>query len=398
MTTGKALNGKPYAGNPHVRFDEGAGAPRHSGRSALLYSVEKAVVLLLAVVCLGECGKAEMSSTSIGESEASREKDARAKLQSVTNDYVHEVVEEAKGVRVIYTDGVFDDDIRRVAKRRGIELEPISIMERGVDSLRVAITNGEDVALQFGFDLWKRAGTGLPLCGGVLARTGKMLEEDRQRGIETARRLGERILELHKEELVDATTDKELKDKILFIQWRVARIARMRAEHEARMGQSEQARKDADLADRLDENNAVLTKLKREMIKARERALRVMTPHEALRMQLSRLDFSEARRLAEPILKDDPDDPEANFAMGIDYYGKKQWARSEEYLRRCLIKRPRQPAVWNNLALICLHTERYDEGLELAQKALDLIPNSAEVKDTIKQLKDAREKAEIRKR
>ena len=37
MTTGKALNGKPYAGNPHVRFDEGAGAPRHSGRSALLY-------------------------------------------------------------------------------------------------------------------------------------------------------------------------------------------------------------------------------------------------------------------------------------------------------------------------------------------------------------------------
>ena len=31
------MQGKPYAGNPHVRFDEGAGAPRHSGRSALLY-------------------------------------------------------------------------------------------------------------------------------------------------------------------------------------------------------------------------------------------------------------------------------------------------------------------------------------------------------------------------
>ena len=244
-------------------------------------SVEKAVVLLLAVVCLGGCGKAEMSSTSIGESEASKEKDARAKLQSVTNDYVHEVVEEAKGVRVIYTDGAFDDDIRRVAKRRGIELEPISIMERGVDSLRAAVTNGEDVALQFGFDLWKRAGKELPLCGGVLARTGKMLEEDRQRGIEAARRLGERILELHKEELVDATTDKELKGKILFIQWRVARIARMRAEHEARMGQSEQARKDADLADRLDENNAVLTKLKREMIKAREQALKAREKAEA---------------------------------------------------------------------------------------------------------------------
>ena len=31
------MQGKPYAGNPHVRFDEGAGASRHSGRSALLY-------------------------------------------------------------------------------------------------------------------------------------------------------------------------------------------------------------------------------------------------------------------------------------------------------------------------------------------------------------------------
>ena len=39
MTTGKALNGKPYAGNPHVRFDEGEVAsvamPR---RGSLLYN------------------------------------------------------------------------------------------------------------------------------------------------------------------------------------------------------------------------------------------------------------------------------------------------------------------------------------------------------------------------
>ena len=41
MTTGKALNGKPYAGNPHVRFDEGevasAAMPR---RGSLLYKEE----------------------------------------------------------------------------------------------------------------------------------------------------------------------------------------------------------------------------------------------------------------------------------------------------------------------------------------------------------------------
>ena len=34
MATGKALNGKPYAGNPHVRFDEGEVA---SAAGSLLY-------------------------------------------------------------------------------------------------------------------------------------------------------------------------------------------------------------------------------------------------------------------------------------------------------------------------------------------------------------------------
>jgi len=237
-------------------------------RKAKTMGMRHVLLLLASVVSMTGWGRGGILSDLF------RWHDAQTKAQAVIDDYVREVVEEAKGVRVIYTDGALDDDIRREAKRRGIELEPISIMERGVDSLRAAVTNGEDVALQLGFDLWKRAGKELPLCSGVLARTGKMLEEDRQRGIEAARRLGERILELYKEELVDVTTDKELKDKILFVQWRIACIAHMRAEHEVRMGQSEQARKDADLADRLDENNAVLKKIKRKMIKAREQALK----------------------------------------------------------------------------------------------------------------------------
>ena len=358
----------------------------------------KTVVLLLAVVCLGGCGKAETSSTSSGGSEVRGEGDALAKLQSVTNDYVREVVEEAKGVRVIYTEGAFDDDIRHEAKRRGIELEPISIMDGGINSLRAALKNDKDVALQLGFENWKRAGKELPLCSGVLARTGKMPEEDRQRGIEAARRLGDRILELYKEKLIDTTPDKGLKEKILLVQWRIARIARMRAEREERMGQSEVARKDADLADRLDAHNANLQKILQDMEKVIEQTLEGLSPREALQKTLARCDFTRARRYAEQILADDPNDPDANFAMGMDYYTKKKWTRAEEHLRRCLIKRPRQPVYWNNLAMICLYTERYDEGLKWAQRALEIIPDSAEVKDAIKQLKDAREKAEARKR
>ena len=42
MATGKALNGKPYAGNPHVRFDEGEVAPAATPRrGSLLYTTDK---------------------------------------------------------------------------------------------------------------------------------------------------------------------------------------------------------------------------------------------------------------------------------------------------------------------------------------------------------------------
>ena len=51
VTTGKALDGKPYAGNPHVRFDEGEVAPAAKPRrGSLLYNdrvseTDKAIVL-----------------------------------------------------------------------------------------------------------------------------------------------------------------------------------------------------------------------------------------------------------------------------------------------------------------------------------------------------------------
>ena len=52
MTTGKALNGKPYAGNPHVRFDEGdvasAATPR---RGSLLYTAEKLYKKTMMRIC-----------------------------------------------------------------------------------------------------------------------------------------------------------------------------------------------------------------------------------------------------------------------------------------------------------------------------------------------------------
>ena len=51
MATGKALDGKPYAGNPHVRFDEGEVAPATTPRrGSLLYKHSTTIALPLALL------------------------------------------------------------------------------------------------------------------------------------------------------------------------------------------------------------------------------------------------------------------------------------------------------------------------------------------------------------
>jgi len=249
------------------------------------------------------------------------------------------------------------------------------------------------VAIQLGFELWKRDGKELPPCSGVLSRPVGMSEEDRLRGVEAASALADRILDIYYDGGPSKSAGARVNELFLIVQWRISRIARMRAEREDRAGNKQLSLKDVSISDRLDHNNASLNRILRDMEKVRERTLRSVTPRESLQMSLARADFALARRFAEPILSADPNDPDANFAVGMSYYQQKQWTRAEEFLRRCLIKSPKQPAVWNNLAMVCFHTERYDEGLKHAHRALEVIPESAEVKDTIKKLSEARDAA-----
>ena len=55
-------HGEPYAGNLHVRFDEGAGVPDNKGRSALLYTLGRILSLCLSPDEEGE-GVCEMALT-----------------------------------------------------------------------------------------------------------------------------------------------------------------------------------------------------------------------------------------------------------------------------------------------------------------------------------------------
>ena len=344
-------------------------------------------------------------------------------MLSIVRDYAKEVLAECGNVKWIFTDGAFDSWLELAAAAEGRSIKAISMMADNSPREQYLRTRGEtnqedritlsigapmalramvrdhaerlgEIAIQLGFEMWKRDGKEIPLCSGVISRPGGMPEDERIRGVDAANALADRILDIYYRGGPSKSAGKLANELFLFVQWRIARIARMRAERADREGKTHQALKDVSISDQLDHNNASLSRIIHDMDKMRERTLKAITPRESLQLALARADFALARRYAEPILEDDPDDPNANFGVGMSYYTQKQWARAEEYLRRCLIKKPKEPAVWNNLAMLCMYTERYDEALKCANRALELIPDSAEVKDTIKQIEEARKNAQ----
>ena len=83
----------------------------------------------------------------------------------------------------------------------------------------------------------------------------------------------------------------------------------------------------------------------------------------------------------------------ANFGMGMYYYTSHQYALAEKHMNVCLKRNPRQPAFWNNIAVIQMHLGRFKEARVNARKALELLPDSAEIKKTLSQIDEAEKKA-----
>lgn len=347
-------------------------------------------------------------------------------MLKIVNDYGREVLSECGDAKWIFTDGSFDSYLELAAAESGKTLRALSMMsgnspreqfirQRDVTDKedRMVLAVGapmalrswmrdkpermKDAAIQLGFELWKRDGKEIPVCSGVLSRPFGMTPEACAKGVAAANALADRILQIYANGGPARSAGHLANQLFLFVQWRISRLARMRAERADRAGDTKGALKDVKLSDELDNNNASLQRILSDMEKARATTLKQVTPREGLQLALARADFALARRYAEPILEANPEDPNANFGVGMSYFMQKQWARAEEYLRRCLVKKPKEPAIWNNLAMICKETGRFDEGIQNAQKALEIIPDSAEVKDTIQQIKKAKEEAAKKK-
>ncbi len=338
-------------------------------------------------------------------------------MLGVVSDAARETAEECRDVEYIFTDGGLDAAVELAAAEKGGHLTALSMMGGSEDSREIylrtrGVTNAEDkvllksgapdvlrtwvrtrpdkakdYAVQIGFELWQRHGRPMPACSGLVARPEGLSPEEAKRGAEAARALARRVLAIYEWGNPDGTVDRSLRNAFLFAQWRLAILARHRANAYDEAGERELAMEDTQLADELDRKNAALDNIRATMAWASKRKLERMTAREGLRRGLSRADFALARPFALSVLDVSPDDPSANFAIGMDFFVQGQYVRAQTYLERCLKSRPNDPAVLNNLAQCHLRRGDPKGALPYAERALEILPNAHEVRRTVERIK-----------
>ena len=349
-------------------------------------------------------------------------------MLGVVADTAQEAAEECRGVDYLFTDGGLDaavelaaasagrrlyalsrmgapDDPRDVYLRtRGVaDAEDRALLERGAaDALRTWVRTrpekADACAVQIGFELWQRDGKPIPECAGLVARPAGFAPGVAERGAAAARELAGRVLALYDAGDPDDIADRALRDAFLFAQWRLALLARHRANAYDARDARELALEETRLADALDRNNGALGRIYATMAWASKKKLERMTPQEGLRIQLARADFARARAFARSVLDVAPDDPAANFALGMDFFVQGQYTRAQAFLERCLERRPNDPAVLNNLAQCRLRRGDPAGALPYAERAQAVLPDAPEVKRTLERVRAALGKRKLAER
>ena len=355
-----------------------------------------------------------------------RVKTTTRQMLTIVGDAIAATVREAGNAKFLFSDGNLDAAIEIESARHGGSLTCHSLMGgsspmdaflrlRGLEDAEDRFSFGfdtgmglrswirdkparlEQAAAQMGFDLWKRDGKALPPMGGFLSRPAGFPDEaTRLSGVTVAYRLVDRMFDVYaRRGGIGECTEKPVRKAFLDVQWRLARMCKYRGEAEDLAGRAESAIAEAKRAKRLNDLNATYQDVVRAVDKRNDQLLQKMTPREGLQLALVRADFRMGRAYAETILSADPENPDANFAMGMYYHDEGQLSRAEEYLRRCLVRKPNEPAVYNNLAMIQIEHGKFTAAASNVKRAIELLPNSAAVQETRKALVEAikREKA-----
>jgi tetratricopeptide (TPR) repeat protein len=236
-------------------------------------------------------------------------------------------------------------------------------------------------------ELWRRDGGAMPKAGGLVMRTDGFRPGAAEEYATAARSLAGRMLRLHRRGDVFAAGYPALNRLFTFVQWRLSRMCRMRANEADPEKCSRLSEMENELADRLDRTNPEWLRVQERMEWiGRQDGMR-LTPQEGLKLGLERADFKLATAYARRILTLDPDDVKANFAMGMSCLAERQYGRAEYFLKRAREKNPDEPAILNNLAVVLLRLDRFAEAETNAVRALKAFPTSPEIKETLRRIR-----------
>ena len=322
----------------------------------------------------------------------------KAAVQRIVDEAVEEIVEECGDANWLFTDGRLDPAVEFAAYRRGRRIRALNMMadssrwsvavrKRGFESCSndcEAVATGVPVlfrtwaertnafdcaAFQFGFEYWQRERKGMPRLSGLVGRTKGLDEKAAAEGVVRVHALADRILATPEPRL-NSGISSALYRAYAAVSWRIARLASLRDER--------------DLADRLNESNGIMKRIVNAVERERQRTFMQLTPKEGLRLALRRTDFAEARRHAIVVLNEDADNLQANFAMAMNAISLNNLPEAETYLRKCHAIHPGEPAIVNNLSIVCRKLGKYDEALVFARKAAEMMPNAPEIRQSLK--------------
>jgi len=335
------------------------------------------------------------------------------RMLEVVDDYCREVVRECGDAEILVTDGALDEGVELAAHGAGHRLVTLSMLSGGEkhDILvrqRAAVSDEEkellersvssalyhwrtqdagrlsQVALQYGFRRQQSGDAQPPWLSGLLGRPGGGSTEAAAAGIAAAHRLGERVLEICEREDPDGVADGRVRELFRFVQWRIAQMCRVRNDWADARTWGKAERLDEELSGRLDESNSVLQRLKNRLERTLSSVEAELTPWEGLVLGLQRADFQLAKTFAETVIRQEPDNVRANFALGMYHLTNGDDRKAIPYFERVLAKRGDEPTVLNNLATAHSHLGHAAEAVRYAERAHKALPDNARILENLK--------------
>jgi len=334
-----------------------------------------------------------------------------AEMDRILDAYVTELAREAEGHRWIFTDGICDAGIDLKGSARAVSLSggsrsvshwqrvgfaaqedllavksgPAALLRAWVKDRPAALTNA---VYQCGFTfLEKEAPDRMEPCGLVLRSVSSVASGcSADSAAAATRELAERILAFYRDGGLPSRGGLLRAARFCSMQWRVARALRRQSRAFDRQRRLEEAFAASELSEQLDAVNPYARRQSVTTEPADLRAFGSLTPREGLNIALQIANIALARQYATAILKDDPNNVDANFALAMDHFKREEYAQARCYFQQALEVRPNDSTLLNNLALSSLELGDLKDAAEKAKAAQKLNPDSEAIRDTLRKV------------